>query len=808
MAIDLTKATDHHGDDAERDDVVEETAETVEAAGQEMTRAQRAREAYAATSARGRAALEVQRANVSARLHAWFTAEELSEGELGTWVTNCKLRAQQQRGEHLMHEVTHLRTRLTEAKAREAGEEGDRKATSPQIERLKGQLAVAEVRLENFVPDAVMPPTPKEISHARWVRKAARAAAVVAGVIGWIKLATMEPWVLPGTLLAAPFVWWALARPIEEDQNQNQDHGQDQNEAGTVAAESTEGSKVSLVKTPSTMAAAAGLEPTAAAVEPGVPDAGAGGMPEVPGEAVGPRGPVASADPLQIRGAADLITALVKAKVVEASERDETHVVGLIQAFGPGWTATVELPAGRTAADAIGRIAQLASALRVKAGQIELTADSTEDGHEGRFTIWVAHADNPFGTGKSASELIAAEVWDFWADGIPIGLDARQTRRVLDMLWASLLIGGLKGYGKTYLARLIAAAAALDPYVRIILITGKSGPDWVALKKVAHAYVAGATPAKLNEIHGLLDDTIADMQQRGEKLERLFETDPASCPEGKLTRELARRPGTELTLLVVDELQELLLAAAMTKVKVDENEDGEGGRGRSGKTVLVEKFARFVNVTRFVGGMGVFITQRPDASSVPTELREVCDKRASARVKGAPSARMVLGDDAVNAGAAPHMLREIHRGVYVMDEGAESGHLTFKGDVIDLPDFGRICQRGQALRIKAGTLTGYAAEHAQAELAAARTAELLADAITAFDRLGVTDAQGLTAETLAAALAEDHPDRYEGLDAAALRERLREVDITTGKVTTSDGKRVNGYTRAQLAARTGGRETP
>ncbi|WP_262703836.1 MULTISPECIES: hypothetical protein [Streptomyces] len=802
MAIDLTKATDHHGDDAERDDAVEETAESVEAAdegaGQDKTKAQRAREAYAATSARARAALEAQRANVSARLHAWFTAEELTDGDLGTWVTNRKLRAQQQRGEELIREVTHLRTRLTEAKAREAGEEGDRKATNPQIERLKGQLAVAEVRLENFVPDAVMPPTPKEISHARWVRKAARAAAVVAGVAGWFKLGAMQPWVMPGTLLAAPFAWWALARPIEEDQDQSQD----QNEAGTVAADSAEAPKVSLVKTPSTMAAAAGLEPTPAATEPGAADAA---------EAVGPRGPIASTDPLQIRGAADLITALVKAKVVEESERDETHVVGLIQAFGPGWTATVELPAGRTAADAIGRIAQLASALRVKAGQIELTADSTEDGHEGRFTIWVAHADNPFGTGKSPSELIAAEIWDFWADGIPIGLDARQSRRVLDMLWASLLIGGLKGYGKTYLARVIAAAAALDPYVRIILITGKSGPDWVALKKVAHAYVAGATPAKLNEIHGLLDETIADMQQRGEKLERLFETDPASCPEGKLTRELARKPGTELTLLVVDELQELLLAAAMTKVKVDEDEDG-GGRGRSGKTVLVEKFARFVNVTRFVGGMGLFVTQRPDASSVPTELREVCDKRASARVKGAPSARMVLGDDAVNAGAAPHMLREIHRGVYVMDEGAESGHLTFKGDVIDLPDFGRICQRGQALRIKAGTLTGYAAEHAQAELAAARTAELLADAVAAFDQLGVTGPQGLTADTLAAALAEAHPDRYEGLDAAELRERLREVDITTGKVTVSVGdgygKRVNGFTRAQLAARTGGRDTP
>ncbi|NEW76522.1 hypothetical protein [Streptomyces rhizosphaericus] len=70
--------------------------------------------------------------------------------------------------------------------------------------------------------------------------------------------------------------------------------------------------------------------------------------------------------------------------------------------------------------------------------------------------------------------------------------------------------------------------------------------------------------------------------------------------------------------------------------------------------------------------------------------------------------------------SVPEQPRErLWRGVYVLDEGAESGHLTFKGDVIDLPDFGSICRRGQAPRIKAGTLTGCAAEHAQAELAAA-----------------------------------------------------------------------------------------
>ncbi|MGW2920395.1 hypothetical protein ACWDBF_21390 [Streptomyces angustmyceticus] len=503
-----------------------------------------------------------------------------------------------------------------------------------------------------------------------------------------------------------------------------------------------------------------------------------------------------------IRGEADLVTALVKAGIVEKSEQDETSVIGVIRSQGPGWTATIELPAGRTASDAIAKIGPLASALKVKAGQLELSADTSEDGHEGQFSIWVANSDNPFGEGKTRSELAAAEVWDFWANGVPLGLDARQTRRCLDLLWSSLLVGGLKGYGKSYLARLIAAAAALDPYVRVIVIVGKSGPDWAPLKKIAHAYVSGATPDKLRQIHDVLDETIADMQQRGEDLEQLFETDPATCPEGKLTRELARQSGRGLTLLLVDELQELLLAAAMTKVKVGGEDEEEGGRGRSGKTVLVEKFARFVNVTRFVGGMGLFVTQRPDANSVPTELREVCDKRASARVKGQGSARMVLGDEAVGAGAAPHMLREVHRGVFVLDEGAESGHVNLKADAIDLPEFGKICERGQQLRINAGTLTGYAAVHARAAVAAARAAELRADAVAVFGRLAVPDGRGLTADALVDGLRAVCPDRYGEIDADGLRDRLRVVGITTDKVLTPGGKRLNGFTREQLEGST------
>ncbi|MER5312697.1 hypothetical protein ABT034_33545 [Streptomyces sp. NPDC002773] len=406
----------------------------------------------------------------------------------------------------------------------------------------------------------------------------------------------------------------------------------------------------------------------------------------------------------------ELITALVNAKIIAEAQRDETRVVGDIRPDGPGWSATIELPRGMEATDAIAKLGDLASSLRIKKQRIEIKADTSAEGHEGRFTMWVASSDNPYSGPKVYSQLIQAGQWDFWEHGVPLGLDARGTRVSLPLLWSSLLIGGLQDYGKSYLARLVAAAAALDPTVRIVLISGKVSPDWLPLEEIAHKYVVGADPDAVRKVLDVLEETITDMQGVGAELTRLYREEPARCPEGKLTKELTQRPGLGPTLVIVEELQELLDAAALMKVKTSDDEDGEGARSRPAKEVMVESMARFVRVARFAGGMGMFITQRPDSNSVPTALREVCVKRASFRVKGDTSAKMVLGNDAVMNGAAPHLLTEASKGVFVLDQGAEEGHSTQRGDVIDLPEFLAICKRGRQLRTDAGTLTGYAAQ--------------------------------------------------------------------------------------------------
>ena len=510
-----------------------------------------------------------------------------------------------------------------------------------------------------------------------------------------------------------------------------------------------------------------------------------------------PQDSAAPRDAAQIRGEADLITALVKAGIIAEAQREETHVVGIIQPAGPGWTATIELPRGMKASAATSRAEELASSMRVKKSQIEMRADTSEDGHEGQVVLWVANEANPYGSKPVSSPLLTADRLDFWQYGVPLGTDARGGRHSLELVWCSILLGGLPDYGKSFLARLVAAAAALDPHMAVHIATGKAGPDWVGTKQFAHSYVAGNTPEKILAFLDLLNELIADMQEIGRRLEELAEEQPERCPEGKLTPELATEWKRGLTLLVVDELQELLDAAAMMKIKTDDDPDSKD-RGRNGKDVLVETMARFVRVSRYAGGMGLFITQRPDATSVPTLLRDVCRKRACFRVKGAESSRMVLGADAVAAGAAPHMLLDAQKGVVVLDQGGEEGHIVLKTDFMTIPEFREICMRGRQLRIEAGTLTGFAAEYGKADVGAAARKVLLDDCLAVLEAAGVDRAR---TKRLLELLAAYQPDRYRDLTETDVQARLREAGAGgTRKLGPLDGMaNPNGYTREQLA---------
>jgi S-DNA-T family DNA segregation ATPase FtsK/SpoIIIE len=479
-------------------------------------------------------------------------------------------------------------------------------------------------------------------------------------------------------------------------------------------------------------------------------------------------------------GEETLLSALVKADIITAAERAETRIIGGIRQDGPGWAATIELPEGMPAIKATAKVSNLAGALRKKVSQIEFKPDTSETGHEGMVTLWVGDNPNPHAGPKVYSQLIQADRWHFWRDGIPLGADARLTRQTLNLIWSSILIGGLQDYGKSYLARLIAAAAALDPTVRIIVITGKTGPDWAPLKGIAHRFIEGSDPDTIREIYSTMTSTIEEMQGRGIELGRLFEREPHRVPEGKITPELAGQ-GMGPVLLIVEELQEVLDGAAATKMTMPDD-DSENPRKVSAKDPIVDLFARFNRLTRSVLGMGVYITQRPDASSVPTELRDVCVKRACFRTKTRGSSEMILGEEAVKAGASPHSLLESSKGVFVLDEGAEDGYRTLRGDVIDLPDFVKICERGKQLRLDKGSLTGDALKRRQRQAVADKQRAYVASCLHVMNEMG---RDAIHIDELSAAL---------GKPAGEIGDALREAGVVRPEKVDIPGKgRVRGY---------------
>jgi DNA segregation ATPase FtsK/SpoIIIE, S-DNA-T family len=87
----------------------------------------------------------------------------------------------------------------------------------------------------------------------------------------------------------------------------------------------------------------------------------------------------------------------------------------------------------------------------------------------------------------------------------------------------------------------------------------KGSPDWRKFALVADSCAFGLTPTRQGlppEIFlAALEDIKRDVQDR---YQRLSELPPDVCPEGKLTREIARDPRFRMPvrILVADEVQE------------------------------------------------------------------------------------------------------------------------------------------------------------------------------------------------------------------------------------------------------------
>jgi len=424
-----------------------------------------------------------------------------------------------------------------------------------------------------------------------------------------------------------------------------------------------------------------------------------------------------------------------------------------MQRDGEGSRVLVDLPYGKGLKDAVERKDEIASGLDVTTSQVFLHRDATS---ARRHTLWVADRD-PLALPVGRTPLLACRQTDIWKPA-PVGLDERGTLVKLLLMWQSVLIGALPRQGKTFVARLLALYCALDPYVKLDVFDAKGSPDWRKFALVADSFAFGLTPTREGlppEIFlNTLESVKADVQDR---YHRLSELDPAVCPEGKLTREIARDPRYRMPVrvLVLDEFQEWF-------------DLGEISRDIAALLVFLLKVAPGAGVS-VVGA-----TQKPSGigtGQVATQFTSFRDNfavRFGLRTSSWQVSEMVLGQGAYSEGLDTSTLLPQYKGVGIL-RGATDASPTVRTHLADGKDAEKILLAARALRERAGTLSGMAINEE------APAAPSILDDVLAV--LGDETAEHW--ETLAEQLRQRFPDRRGDETAESVSAQCRAAGVPT-----------------------------
>ncbi|WP_128817429.1 cell division protein FtsK [Streptomyces sp. S063] len=489
------------------------------------------------------------------------------------------------------------------------------------------------------------------------------------------------------------------------------------------------------------------------------------------------------APPLRVdMSAQQLNDALRAAGLLKSGRGDEdgprvTCTMGPVR-DGRGWAVIFDLPrgGGKTASDVLAKREVIAQELGVDEIQVIMSrVRAAKGGNAGRVSMWVAD-DDPYLGAPNPSPLAKAETFSIW-DPIPFGQDARGNRIEVPVMWQSMFFGGLPRRGKTFTQRLMTAAGLLDAYVRHYIADGKGGADWMPMRAVAHRLVMGAEDDAIEALKAMLTELLIEMERRFAILREL----PTSiCPEGKLTPELMRLKNMPVIFVTIDELQEYFTAM--------EKEDREQ---------VINDLCRIARRGPAAGFVCNFASQRPDAESVPTKLREIITLRYSTQVVDKASSDMVLGKGKAAQGADASVLSEDHVGTGVLVTGPAS-YVTVRADYLDGPGFAKLCAAGRALRQAAGQLTGDAVGDvtAAADAAGFKLAPILSDVLEV-----MRHAPRMFTDDLLAGLVNIDEDTYGDFNAERLAAELEAAGVKRiSKQVKIGGKSLAGYQKRDIEA--------
>lgn len=209
---------------------------------------------------------------------------------------------------------------------------------------------------------------------------------------------------------------------------------------------------------------------------------------------------------------------------------------------------------------------------------------------------------------------------------VRVGVDDQGRDFWLDTAGHSgVIVAGLPGSGKTVFLRRLVQSFALNPGNSVVVFDGKGTNDFGDLAS-ANVRVFSGTP-----------DTDEAIVEELEALGRLLQERAGGARDGGRV------------VVVVDECQGYTPTRGLTT-------EEKQARERSAK-VLKDLVAR----GRSLGFLTVLATQKPDADTLPTVLRDNCGLRCSGRLRTSEGEKMVLGD-------SPGIVQRLQVGQMVFDD--------------------------------------------------------------------------------------------------------------------------------------------
>jgi S-DNA-T family DNA segregation ATPase FtsK/SpoIIIE len=455
------------------------------------------------------------------------------------------------------------------------------------------------------------------------------------------------------------------------------------------------------------------------------------------------------------------------AKVIGADEVVELLTPCTLTADGKAWEVTLDLPSGTPLKKALTAKASVASALGVKVQQLHQAPGDREGRLQMRVSLHL-----PF-TGKpTPGPLLAVDCVNLWLP-IPMGVNLRGQGVSTSWVERSGLFGGEPGAGKSAAANDLLLAAALDPTVALYLCDGKAGADVTPFEQIAAMYDTDGSPERLLEVLQYVWDV--EIPRR-----RALAKEHGSR---KLTAAMAAKDSrVNLAILLVDEWSSYGAAA-----------------DRATREELERLLRLIVQQGRALGIITLCATQKPDADSVPSGIRDILSIRWAMRCLTPQASDTILGQGYAAAGHNAQDILKSQRGVGIYMDGEGAAPELTRGYYYDDDEVALILERAFDLRAKAGTLPAGAVSLAdQLRALGDDQANILAALVDAFDVR--SDSEGRPAEWLPGAVLIEYLTAS-GMDVSADALGRLVVRTDEDKVKRAwEGSRVFGYPRSRVMA--------